>query len=289
MRSRSAAPRRWWAPLVVVAIYLAVTRAVAALTGSGFVPSIPTLLQEAAAGLVAALVIGPLASRLPVAARSRFGVLFLAAWVFLAASNTVEAALYLRSVLAAAVPVLGAVGAAGLALGLTVGYPPPAVTTTVRGAVGDLLATRDPWSWAWRAILLAAAWVPIYLLFAYLDGALYLSAHLAEAGSTPFTSPSDGVIAAAQLVRGALHVLVLFPIAALLGGRRPALALWLPLVVAVFNAWVPLLQPVPGFDGPTRIANLVEITADAAVFGVLAAVLLARGPRVRAAAELPDG
>src|SRR3954452_13006074 len=112
---RSSRAGRWWAPLVVVAIYLVVTRAVAALTGSGLVPSIPTLLQEAAAGLVAALVIGPLAARLPVATRARFGVLFLAAWVFLAASNTVEAALYLRSVLAAAVPVLGAVGAAGLA------------------------------------------------------------------------------------------------------------------------------------------------------------------------------
>jgi hypothetical protein len=279
---------RWWAPLAVVAIYLVVTRGVAALTGSGFVPSVPTLLQEVAAGLVAALVIGPLATRLPVAARPRFGVLFLAAWVFLAASNTVEAALYLRSVLAAVVPVLGAIGAAALALGLVVSYPPPAVTTTVRGAARNLLRTRDPWSWGWRAVLLAAAWVPIYLLFAYLDGALFLSAHLVRAGSTPFTSPPETVIAAAQLVRGALHVLVLFPLAALLGGRRPALALWLPLVVAVFNAWVPLLQPVPGFDVPTRIANLVEITADAAVFGVLAAVLLARGRRVRVA-ELPGG
>jgi hypothetical protein len=289
MASPVLTARRWWAPLVVVAIYLVLIRGVAALTGSGFVPSVPTLLLEVAAGLVAAVAIGPLATRLPVAARPRFGVLFVAAWVFLAASNTVEAALYLSPGLAAVVPVLGAIGAAGLALGLTVGYPPPAVTTTVRAAVRDLLRTREPWSWAWRVVLLAAAWVPVYLLFAYLDGALFLSAHLDEAGSSPFTSPSDGVIAAAQLVRGVLHVLVLFPIAALLGGRRRALALWLPLVVAVFNAWVPLVQPVPGFDVATRIANLVEITADAVVFGVLAAVLLGRGQRVRTAAERPDG
>jgi hypothetical protein len=282
-------PRRWWAPLVVVVIYLGLTRGLVALTGSGFVPSLPTLLQEIAAGLIAALVIGPLAARLPVPGRPRFGVLFLAAWVFLAASNTVEAALYLSPGLAAVVPVLGAIGAAGLALGLTIGYPPPATTTSVRRAARDLLRTRHPWSWAWRAVVLAVAWVPIYLLFAHLDGALFLSAHLDEVGSTPFTSPPDGVIAAAQLVRGALHVLVLFPIAALLGGRRHALALWLPLVVAVFNAWVPLVQPVPGFDVATRIANLVEITADAVVFGVLAAVLLGRGRRVRAAAERPDG
>jgi hypothetical protein len=285
----SPTPRRWWAPLVVVVIYLAVTRGVAALTGSGLVPSIPVLLQEAAAGLIAALAIGPLAARLPVPARPRFGVLFLAAWVFLAASNTVEAALYLSPGLAAVVPVLGAIGAAGLVLGLVIAYPPPAVTTSVRRAVGDLLRTRGPWAWAWRAALLAIAWVPIYLLFAYLDGALFLSAHLAAAGSSPFTAPPDSVIAAAQLVRGALHVLVLFPIAALLGGRRRSLARWLPLVVAVFNAWVPLVQPVPGFDLATRIANLVEISADAVLFGVLAAVLLARGQRVAAAAELPDG
>lgn len=278
--------RRWWAPLVVVAIYLVVVRGLAALTGAPVFPPVLTLLEEVLAGLIAAFVIGPLAARLQVRPVARFGVLFVAAWVFLAASNTIEALLYLSPGIALVVPVLGAIAAAGLVLGLVVGYPPAVVTTTVGGAVRDLLRTRSPLSWVWRAVLLAVAWVPIYLLFVTLDGVLFLSAHLAQAGS-PFTSPPVATIAAAQLVRGALHVVVLFPLAALLGGRRPALAVWLPLVVAVFNAWVPLVQPVTGFDTATRIANIIEITGDAVVFGLLAAVLLGRGSRK--AVDRPDG
>jgi hypothetical protein len=55
-------------------------------------------------------------------------------------------------------------------------------------------------------------------------------------------------------------------------GRR--LVPWLPLAIAVSTVWVPLVQPVAGFDLATRIANMLEITCDAAVFGLLAAGLL---------------
>ena len=271
--------RRWWWAVPVLAVwYVVLSRAVDWLASPRTAPdlSVGHLLPAVVAGLIAGLVLGPLAASLPVAPLGRFVVLGAICWVFSSVSNTVEAVLYLSTAGAIRVPLVGLVTAFGLAASLVLLFPPVRVETTVRVASADLFRRRPTAGWVWRWLLLAISWVPIYLVFVFADGALFLTRHLAQTGSTTFAHPTLAAIAIGELIRGFAHVAVLWPLAALLAGGPRRLSVWFPLVIATLNAWIPLIQPVATFDLATRIANLLEITGDAVVFGLLAAVLLSR-------------
>ena len=199
----------------------------------------------------------------------------LLVYVFGALTNEVEALLFIKGS-SALVPVSGAILALGLAVPVTLLYPPPGADATVGAALRRTLATRHWWSWAWRIVLASLLWVPVYFVFAAAD-APFVHRYYHSTG-TPFTIPSNGVLMLAELSRGVLHALVLGALAALLYLGRRTTWFWLALAFAALNAWLPLVQRA---DWPyyLRAANLVEVTCAAVVYGGLVVLLLFRRAR----------
>jgi hypothetical protein len=234
------------------------------------------------AGVIGALSLGPLAQRLRLPAGRRFIVLALLAYLLSTITNEVEAVLFIKGS-SALIPVTGAILAVGLAIPLTLWWPPADTSMTVGAALRTTLKSRKWWSWAWRLVLAALLWVPVYFIFAAAD-APFVHIYYHQTGTT-FTIPSNGVLAAAELSRGLLHALVLGAIAALLGQNRRGSWLWLALAFSALNAWLPLVQRM---DWPLylRAANIVEITLDGVVYGGLVALLLLR--RIRKQAAVAD-
>lgn len=170
-------------------------------------------------------------------------------------------------------PVTGAVLALGLAIPVSLLWPPPDTSDRIGAALRRTLASRPWWSWIWRIVVTSLLWVPVYLVFAAAD-APFVHIYYHETGTT-FTVPDNSVIMVAELARGLLHALALGTLAALLGRNRRGSWFWLALAFAALNAWLPLVQRS---DWPyfLRAANLVEITCDAVVYGGLVALLLTR-------------
>jgi hypothetical protein len=282
--STTTAPSRpWWAPGAVAGSYLAaalVASAVADPVHHWALAPVPLLLTVLA-GLVGAATIGPLARRLRLPLGPRLAVIALVVYLLATVTNEVEALLFIKG--SSVQPlVTGVILTLGLAVPVTLLWPPDSSDGTVRGFLRATLASRPWWSWGWRILLVSLLWVPVYLIFAAAD-APFVHIYYHQTGTT-FTVPDTGTIALAELCRGLLHALVLGMLAALLAlGRRKATWFWLALAFASLNAWLPLMRHS---DWPyyLRAANLVEITCDAAVFGGLVALLLTRR---RGAAQTP--
>jgi hypothetical protein len=274
-QTETATPaRRWWRIGGVVACYLAATVVASVLTSPAHprVLAPEPLLLAVLAGLVGALTVGPLAQRLHLPTGQRVAVVTLLTFVLTTVTNEVEALLFIKGS-SALVPVTGAILALGLAVPVTMLWPPADTHERVGAALGHALISRPWWSWAWRIALTSVLWVPVYFVFAAAD-APFVSIYYHQTGTT-FTVPSGGIVAAAELFRGVLHALVLGALAALLGSGRLRSWLWLALAFAALNAWLPLVQRA---DWPyyLRAANIVEITCDAVVYGGLVALLLTR-------------
>jgi hypothetical protein len=228
------------------------------------------------AGLLGALSIGPLAQRLRLSLGPRLAVVGLLAYLLGTISNEVEALLFITGS-SALVPVTGAILALGLAVPVTLLWPPAETDVTLGAALRRTLTSRPWWSWAWRIPLASVLWVPVYFVFAAAD-APFVHIYYHRTG-TSFTVPSTGVLTLAELARGLLHALVLGALAALRARNRRESWFWLALAFAALNAWLPLVQRVqwPYF---LRGANIVEITCDAVVYGGVIALLLTRRARI---------
>jgi len=273
-RPAGAAPvRRWQAVGLVVVSYLVANVIVSVITDPTHPRTLSPLpfLLSILAGLLGAVTLGPLAQRLRLPRTSRLVVVALLAYLLSVATNEVEALLFIKDS-SPLVLVTGAVLALGLAVPVTLLWPPADTGTAVIN-LRDTLASRHWWSWAWRLVLASLLWVPVYLAFAAAD-APFVHRYYHETG-TPFVVPSGGVVAGAELGRGVLHALVLGALGALLGGGRLRRWFWLALAFATLNAWLPLIQHT---DWPyyLRGANLVEITCDAIIYGGLVALLIGR-------------
>ncbi len=275
--------RRWWSTGIVALSYLVASVLASIILNPshpGALEPVPLLLSVLA-GVLGAVTVGPLAARLRLPVGQRLVVVLLVGYLLGTLTNEVEALLFIKGS-SARVPLAGAVLALGLAVPVTLLFPPSRTDLTVGSALRGTLATRPWWSWLWRVVVAAALWVPVYLVFAAAD-APFVHRYYHETGTT-FTIPSNGVLAGAELSRGVLHALVLGALAALLARGRRATWFWLALAFAALNAWLPLVQRT---DWPyyLRAANIVEVTGDAVVYGGLVVALL--GARVRRTAPAP--
>src|SRR5947209_10704750 len=139
--------RPWWAIGAVAASYL-VAAVLAAIIANPAHPRalapLPLLLAVLA-GLLGAVTIGPLAQRLRLPFASRLAVVTLLVYLLSTVTNLVEAVLFIKGS-SALVPVTGAVLALGLAVPVTLLWPPADTDLTVGGALRDTLASRPWWS-----------------------------------------------------------------------------------------------------------------------------------------------
>jgi hypothetical protein len=217
----------------------------------------------AVSGLLAGFGVGPLAARLRLPAAKRLAVVFGIVFALLSLSNAVEVALYLPAATVIGTVVGGIVQSLVLALPIGLLWPP--------ADTGGRLRPRLVWSW--RVLVLAVLWVPVYLLFVALDSPVVESIERANSVQT-FTTPPLAEIIGPELVRGLLHAAVFVVVAILVERPWP----WCALALALLNGWIPIL-PQTSLPPLIRVANGIEITLSAAVFALVAALLLNRSAR----------
>jgi hypothetical protein len=232
-------------------------------------------------GAAYALVVMPLARRLPYRRLTRFLAVFLLLyWVGLL-GNLVEAwvdTTMSRSELAGGAVILAipvAVASWTIAWLLPAGETEQPVPP-----ISELLGQRSFLSWAWRILvagLLFAAvlevsgtiWGPVIARY-YHDPAFM--------AQTQTITPPDYIAWPEEVARGILFVLVLLPLIAVLRGRdwRSLLgvAAYVALLDAVIEGWLPMLAQT-SWPLQFRLGEGGDLTTDAVARGVFVALLLA--------------
>jgi hypothetical protein len=141
---------------------------------------------------------------------------------------------------------------------------------------GQVLRERGSLSWLWRIGIAGVPYPAIYLFFAtlvrplehiyYSDPAFLATLHTVV--------PSTLTTLAVEVVRGVLFVVAVLPVIAVKRTSRWSTGLYIALVGAALEAWIPLLGRT---DWPVmmRVGNVLELTADACGRALLMALLVA--------------
>lgn len=294
-RRRLGWPGATWRVVVIAVVYCVLAQILNGLNGPK--PSLaPGYLGSVAVNLVTgagyALVMMPLARRLPYGFGVRFLAVFLPLYWIGTLSNLVEAAvdtsLSKAELIGAAV--IFAIPIAITALLIAWLLPAAEPRGSVPG-IRPILGRRSVLSWTWRIVaagilfavfveLCGLAWGP--LISKYYHSAAYVAqAHT--------VTPPNSVAGPEEFIRGVLFVLVLLPVLAVLRGRSPSELLRLGLYVALLNAvlesWLPMLS-MTSFPLGFRIGEGLDLTTDAIARGVFVPLLLAL-PLVAQSREKP--
>ena len=273
-----------WRVLVIAVVYAAVDRLLGVLTGAR--PALTasylgTVGISLVTGVAYALVLLPLARRLPYRFGTRFLALFLPLYWIGLVSNLVEAAVdtSLPRVELIGGAVILAIPSAVAALMIAWLLRPEPRRGPVKGIVATL-RERRLWSWTWRivacGVLFAAlievfgiAWGPLIAKY-YNRGADVAQVHTVIAPSY--------VVWPEEFLRGVVFVLVLLPLLAVMRGRSwrelLRLAAYVALIDAVLESWVPMLS-MTGYPLGFRVGEGLDLTTDAIARGIFVAVLLA--------------
>lgn len=156
--------------------------------------------------------------------------------------------------------------------------PPPAARTYV--------ASRGTGSWVLRGFVAAVAYLPVYLSFGAVVGPMVLSYYANPRSGLVLPPPQTIVLV--ELLRGALYVLALFPVLAVLRGNRRASFFAVAALVYVPGSLLPLVTRT---WLPTQVIVLqsLELLGDALVYAVVLSRLMAPGKRwgIKASAQGP--
>jgi hypothetical protein len=249
---------------------------------SGGRPSAQTVGVGLVTGAGFALVLMPLARRLPYRMRTRVIALLVPLYWIYSLSNLVEA-YFITSVshalliIFAVFLIVPALIMSWLIAWLFPAHEQPAPTP----GIWELLGRRPLLSWAWRALLagllfavflelFGLAWGPLISRY-YHDPGFMAQAHIANP-----PAPAS-VTWAEEYVRGVVFALALLPLLAVVRGRGwPAIlgvAAYITLLDATFEAWLPMLGST--FPLGFRVGEGLDLTSDALVRGIFVAALLA--------------
>lgn len=282
-----------WRVLAVAAVYAILFLGFDVLSGTRL------SAQSVAIGLITgagiALVLLPLARRLPYRMPVRILALFaILYWIF-SLGNLVEAWFFTTishgSLVAAAI----FLAIPSLAAAWMIAWLLPA--SAQAGPVPrlrDLLGERPLQSWAWRLLLAGVlfavvlqlagtAWGPLISRY-YHDPAYIAQAHIASPAPPAYVGWIE------EGVRGLVFALVLLPLLAVFRGRDwpslLALGAYVALIDAVLESWLTMLGNT-SFPLGFRIGEGLDLTTDAIVRGVFVALLLALPAATRAIRPTP--
>ncbi len=273
-----------WRVVVIAVVYSVVDRLLGVLTGPRPALSASyfgTVGVSLVTGAAYALILLPLARRLPY----RFGVRFLSFflplyWIGIL-SNLVEAKVNTT------LPIGELVG------GAVIFVIPPAVAALLiawllpaaphQGPLKGIFATlseRPWWSWSWRIVACGVLFAGLVEVFGIAWGPLIARYY----GRGPDVSQVHTVIAPGYVVwpeeflRGVVFVLVLLPLLAVMRGRSwrelLRLAAYIALINAVLESWLAMLS-MSGYPLGFRIGEGLDLTTDAIARGIFVAILLA--------------
>ena len=269
-----------WRVLVVAVVYSLLFVPLGLLSGGRL------SAQAVAIGLVTgagfALVLLPLARRLPYRTRTRVIALFVPLYWIYSLSNLVEA--YFVTSLSHALLIIFAVFlivpaliVSWLVAWLFPAHEQPAPTP----GIWELLGRRPLLSWTWRALvagllfavfleLFGLAWGPLISRY-YHDPAYIAQAHIANPPAPAWVTWAE------EYARGVVFALALLPVLAVVRGRGwPAIlgvAAYVALLDAALEAWLPMLAST--FPLGFRLGEGLDLTSDALARGVFVAALLA--------------
>lgn len=245
---------------------------------AGYLGTVATALVTGAAY---ALVLLPLARRLPYRLGTRFLALFLPLYWIGILSNLVEAAVNTslpRTELVGGA-VLFAIPSAVAALMIAWLLPASPRRGPAKGIVATL-GERPWWSWSWRIVacgilfaglleVFGIAWGPLIARY-YKGGADVSQVHTVIA---PWY-----VVWPEEFLRGVVFIVVLLPLLAVMRGRgrRELLRLgaYVALINAVLESWLAMLS-MTGYPLGFRIGEGLDLTTDAVARGIFVALLLA--------------
>lgn len=141
---------------------------------------------------------------------------------------------------------------------------------------GQVMRERGFLSWFWRIVVAGAPYPAIYLFFAMLvtplEHAFYYDP--AFTASLHTVVPSNTTTLILEAVRGILFVLAVLPVIAVKRKSRWSAGLYIALIGAMLEAWIPLLGQT-SWPVMMRVGNVLELTADACGRALLMALLVA--------------
>lgn len=273
-----------WRVLVIAVAYAVIELLLGILAGPR--PALTasylgTVVISLVTGAAYALVMLPLARRLPYRFGVRFLALFLPLYWIGTVSNLVEAAV--DTSLPKGELVGGAVifAVPSAVAALMIAWLLPAST---RGApVKGILATlgeRRWWSWTWRIVVCGVLFAGFVEVFGIAWGPLIAKYYnQGQDVSQVHTVIAPGyVVWPEEFMRGVVFILVLLPLLAVMRGRGwrelVRLGAYVALINAVLESWLPMLS-MTGYPLGFRIGEGLDLTTDAIARGAFVAILLA--------------
>lgn len=271
-----------WRVLVIAVVNLAFYRLLGLVSGSRPALSVAFLqavVLDLVTGALYALVLMPLAHRLPYRRLTRFLALFVPLYWIGNLSNLVEA--WVDTTIPHGQLVVGAIflaiPAAVICLLIAWLFPAAEHERPVPG-IWESLGDRPLLSWVWRVAVVALLYAVLLQVFGSLYGPLISKYYHDPA----FMAQSHTTTAAAYVAwpeefgRGVFFVLALLPVLAVVRGRdwpRIAFAaLYLTLIGVSLEAWQ--VFAMPSYPLGFRLGEGLDLTTDAVARGVIVAALL---------------
>lgn len=240
--------------------------------------SVQNLLIRVVSGVFYVAVMAPLARRVFYRRFPRFLAIFVPLYITGTLTDLIEA--YFYTSLLTPFSLIAALIIEGLPLLLITGIIawliPAAAEARNEPRFGQVMRERPFFSWAWRILVAGAPYAAIYLFFAmlvtpiehafYYDKAFIASLHTVV--------PSTTTTLILEAVRGILFVLAMLPVIAVMRRSRWSTGLYIALIGAMLEAWLPLLGQA-SWPVMMRVGNLLELTGDACGRALLMALLVA--------------
>lgn len=242
------------------------------------------LLIRVISGLLYVGVMVPLARRVFYRRFPRFLAIFVPLYITGTLTDLVEAYFYtslltpvslVAALIMESIPLL-------LITGIITWLIPAAEDARNEPRFGEVMRQRSFLSWLWRIIVAGVPYAAIYLFFAMLvtpiEHAFYYDKAFIATLHTVVPSTTTTLIL--EAVRGILFVLAMLPVIAVMRKSRWSTGLYIALIGAVLEAWIPLLGQA-SWPMMMRVGNVLELTGDACGRALLMALLVAL-PTIRA-------
>lgn len=253
--------------------------------------SMQNLLVRVVSGLVYLAVMTPLARRVSYRGFPRFLAIFVPLYITGTLADLVEA--YFYTTLLTPFRLIAALIVEGLPILLITGIItwliPASKDVSDEPRFGQVMHERSFASWLWRIVVAGAPYALIYLFFAMLvtpiEHAYYNDPSFVASLHTRV--PSTGVTIILEAVRGILFVVAQLPVIAVLRKSRWSTGLYIALIGAALEAWIPLLGQT-AWPVMMRVGNVLELTGDACGRALLMALLVSL-PASRGAVRYMNG
>jgi hypothetical protein len=156
---------------------------------------------------------------------------------------------------------------------------PAAEDARTKPRFGQVMRERSSFPWVWRIVVAGAPYAAIYLFFGALVTPLEHAYYYDQAfiASLHTVVPSTATTLILEAVRGILFVLAMLPVIAVMRQSRWSTGLYIALVGAALEAWIPLLGQA-SWPVMMRVGNVLELTGDACGRALLMALLVALPP-----------